>query len=511
MDAILARQAEKRLQKALAALRRALQVAEASRELHKSPLALVDESPNVSSMLSRVVSSCNEVGPITRKLHQAVSAPAAENDDANSSATEDEGDMPLHEIIDLDNERALPPVKKLTERELLEKRLALAPQGEFGEMVHSCLLAARDSLFSTSVSKLQSTCRELADAKDRGVSFASYMDNIQAVLTSMFPHLIDTQVPSERKELRRTLLLLQRLPREFPETAKLRRNIAANFETPAEEVVIIQERLKKMLKEVRGWCRDDPYSVGVFDDRLQFVKEIEASGYEGYEPRWDKTIAELLFRFGCSASRSVASSSMSGEHHAKHYFTEEFPDNDYQCTTESSHPQTPLWPAYLPVNQDRVVVFERSKNAQLVVYSASFRDKKRRELDPKWPLDINWQSFGWTAHPTSNSTGMVERRLAWGYSHKAVKPEDPVAVEAVGTSYTVTLNALPSRPSLLYVDAKGRVILQTTINGVPSRLWKIYVKTNNSIGFIPKVLYVDLHGTHIGDDHGTYERITISS
>ncbi|KAG3240126.1 hypothetical protein PI124_g14974 [Phytophthora idaei] len=358
-------QAEKRLQKALAALRRALQVAEASRELHKSPLALVDESPNVSSMLSRVVSSCNEVGPITRKLHQAVSAPAAENDDANSSATEDEGDMPLHEIIDLDNERgepaaeplpsrgevseqldssssradhgvsaqsslrephssvskplpprrpstrkrkapehylaplALLPVKKLTGRELLEKRLALAPQREFGEMAHSCLLAARDSLFSTSVSKLQSTCRELADAKDRGVSIASYMDDIQAVLTSMFPHLIDTQVPSERKELRRTLLLLQRLPREFPETAKLRRHIAANFETPAEEVVIIQERLKKMLKEVRGWCRDDPYSVGVFEDRLQFVKEIEASGYEGYEPRWDKTIAELLFRFGC--------------------------------------------------------------------------------------------------------------------------------------------------------------------------------------------------------------------
>ncbi|KAF1787029.1 protein of unknown function DUF4833 [Phytophthora cactorum] len=475
-------QAEKRLQKALAALRRALQVAEASRELHKSPLALVDESPNASgSMLSRVVSSCNEVGPITRKLHQAVSAPAAENDDANSSATEDEEicrytrsststmnavnqpqnrchragkpstrkrKAPEHYLAPL----ALPPVKKLTGRELLEKRLALAPQGEFGEMVHSCLLAARDSLFSTSVSKLQSTCRELADAKDEVVYHANF-------------------------------------PRQQNYA-----HIAANFETPAEEVVIIQERLKKMLKEVRGWCRDDPYSVGWSQDRRYDTIQSQLSKMKSQERR-----------------RSVASSSMSGEHHAKHYFTEEFPDNDYQCTTESSHPQTPLWPAYLPVNQDRVVVFERSKNAQLVVYSASFRDKKRRELDPKWPLDINWQSFGWTAHPTSNSTGMIERRLAWGYSHKAVKPEDPVAVEAVGTSYTVTLNALPSRPSLLYVDAKGRVILQTTINGVPSRLWKIYVKTNNSIGFIPKVLYVDLHGTHIGDDHGTYERITISS
>ncbi|ETN11865.1 hypothetical protein PPTG_22551, partial [Phytophthora nicotianae INRA-310] len=47
-------QAEKRLQKALAALKRALEVAEASRELYKSSQALVDESPDVSSMLSRV-------------------------------------------------------------------------------------------------------------------------------------------------------------------------------------------------------------------------------------------------------------------------------------------------------------------------------------------------------------------------------------------------------------------------------------------------------------------------
>lgn len=195
----------------------------------------------------------------------------------------------------------------------------------------------------------------------------------------------------------------------------------------------------------------------------------------------------------------------------EHFFTEEFPDHDYECTTASSHPQTPLWPAYLPVNHDRIVVFERSKNAQLVVYSAKFRDSERRELDPKWPLDINWQSFGWTEHPTSNPTGMIERRLAWGYSHKPVEPEGPVAVEAVGTSYSLTLNALPTRPALLYVDAKGRVILQTTINGAPSRLWKIYVQTNNTLAFIPKVLHVDLYGTNIDDDRPTYERIVVSN
>ncbi|OWZ18137.1 hypothetical protein PHMEG_0007825 [Phytophthora megakarya] len=195
----------------------------------------------------------------------------------------------------------------------------------------------------------------------------------------------------------------------------------------------------------------------------------------------------------------------------KHYFTEEYPEHDYQCTTESTHPQTSLWPSYLPVDQDRIVIFERSKNAQLVVYSANFRDKKLRVLDPKWPLDINWQSFGWTDHPTSNSTGMVERKLAWGYSHKVVEPEGPVASDAVGTSFRVTLNALPSRPSLLYIDAKGRTILQCTIDGVVSRLLKIYVKTNNSVAFIPKVLYVDLYGTAVDGDQTTYERINVSS
>ncbi|KAG7379241.1 hypothetical protein PHYBOEH_012007 [Phytophthora boehmeriae] len=195
----------------------------------------------------------------------------------------------------------------------------------------------------------------------------------------------------------------------------------------------------------------------------------------------------------------------------EHFFTEEFPDHEYQCTTASSHPQTPLWPAYLPVCQDRIVIFERSKNAQLVVYTAKFRDTKRRELDPKCPLNINWQSFGWTDHPTTNPTGMVERKMAWGYSHKAADPKAQTSSEAVGPSYNVTLNALPTRAAVLYVDAKGRVILQTTVDGAPSRLWKIYVKTGNTVGFIPKVMYVDLYGTNIDDDRPTYERINISA
>ncbi|KAG6609274.1 uncharacterized protein IUM83_00081 [Phytophthora cinnamomi] len=394
-------QAEKRLLRALKALERALQVAEAARELHRSPLALVDASADVTSVLARVVGSCNDVGPLVRKLHHAVNAPgvaAVAEEDAASSATEDEAEG--HEIIDFVDERnepdpeptatgaaddgelgtqalrhqaecavpnandevaartssrsvdesgpstptpqprgvcrvirpfvrerrtrtqpspprrpssrkrkaperyldplSLPPTKKLTPREGLEKRLLLAPQGEFGSVVHSCLLAARDSLFQTGINCLQETCHTLADAKDRGADVEVYMDDMQAVVTAILPDIVKREIRMERGELRAMLVLLQRLPREFPETAKLQSYIASKYETPAEEVAIIRERLDKMLVEVRGWCRDATYSVTVFEDRLQFVKEtMEGLSYEDYEPHWDQTIAELLFRLGC--------------------------------------------------------------------------------------------------------------------------------------------------------------------------------------------------------------------
>ncbi|GMF44370.1 unnamed protein product [Phytophthora fragariaefolia] len=80
------------------------QVAEASRDLPKSPLALVDASTDVSNSFTRAVSSCNNVGSLTKKLHHAVNAPGAAVVDNDGSASETEYEnketAALHEIID---------------------------------------------------------------------------------------------------------------------------------------------------------------------------------------------------------------------------------------------------------------------------------------------------------------------------------------------------------------------------------------------------------------------------
>ena len=183
-----------------------------------------------------------------------------------------------------------------------------------------------------------------------------------------------------------------------------------------------------------------------------------------------------------------------------HVFTTQYPNDNYTPTTASAHPQTPYWPAYLPPDPTRLVIFERSKNAQLVIYSAHFRDNEHRVLDPKTPLDIQWHSFGWTPSPTTNATGLLERKLAWGYSSEAVDPKQ----------FRITLNALPSREATLcIVDDQPQ--LQVTIDAIPSRLWKIFVSTDPTTALIPKVRYVDLYGTAIATSKPTYERIVVNA
>lgn len=190
-------------------------------------------------------------------------------------------------------------------------------------------------------------------------------------------------------------------------------------------------------------------------------------------------------------------------------FTEEYPESDYKPTLNSTHAQSKFWPPYLPVDDTRLFIFERSKNAQLVVYTANFLDKEKRQLDPKWPLDINWQSFGWTDAPTSNGTGTIERRMAWGYKYKLLKdlnncPSTGKALD--GIKYKVNLSAMSSRDAYFFLSEKGIPTLETTIGGKMARMQKIFVKTTSSHKFIPSVEYVEIYGVACETEEDAYEK-----
>ncbi|KAG7379242.1 hypothetical protein PHYBOEH_012008 [Phytophthora boehmeriae] len=351
-------QSDGQLRTALCALHHALKVVVASRELHKSPQSLSDTSTAIATRLSSVVASCNEIGPLVKKLHHALSSSAVEDDDVSSSATEDEEDLEedtaledviivqedinttteAHELVSVstgqDTARATagvsvetssppdhqprassrkrtqperylnpqPPLKqkKVSKEDLVQERLAQPRRGKLGTVMRSCLTAALDG-HSDLILMLPPPCRMLLRMKERGKDISWFMDDIRAILAIAVPALSKRQQCLDRAELKGVLVLVESLPCKFREAAKLRKFIAATYTTPAREVPVIQKRLERMLKEVKTWCNGEvQYAVHTFEKRLEYVKDtIDACGYTGYDPREDQTIAELLFRLGC--------------------------------------------------------------------------------------------------------------------------------------------------------------------------------------------------------------------
>ena len=124
-------------------------------------------------------------------------------------------------------------------------------------------------------------------------------------------------------------------------------------------------------------------------------------------------------------------------------------------------------------------------------------------------MDINWQSFGWTDAPTSNPTGIFERRMAWGYKHSQVKDTNNTPGEAKAkddVKYKVTLHAMPSREAYFFLDLNGIPTLETDIGGEWSRLRKIFVQTSSTHRFVPTVEYVELFGEKCSDGSDAYEK-----
>ncbi|KAG6614164.1 uncharacterized protein IUM83_10100 [Phytophthora cinnamomi] len=78
--------AETQLQPPLDALRRALSVVRASREMYRAPLVFVDESAAVAHALAQLVAACNEMGTIVREISAEMGSAGAGDASASTSA-----------------------------------------------------------------------------------------------------------------------------------------------------------------------------------------------------------------------------------------------------------------------------------------------------------------------------------------------------------------------------------------------------------------------------------------
>jgi Domain of unknown function (DUF4833) len=134
----------------------------------------------------------------------------------------------------------------------------------------------------------------------------------------------------------------------------------------------------------------------------------------------------------------------------------------------------------------------RNKNTNVVEYSACVL--ANGSIDPKTPFEAYWlmKAKDGRREPLNE----LERKLAYGFTASAGR---------AGSLYALSLVAFPDRS--LQVLARGDGFQAVTvINGVPSRLVRVFVTAKEELGD-PKVQYVDLFGESVRDGSSTQERL----
>lgn len=142
------------------------------------------------------------------------------------------------------------------------------------------------------------------------------------------------------------------------------------------------------------------------------------------------------------------------------------------------------------LSAQRLFHISRSVNRNLVCYDVN---QKNNVLDTKNPIHVYWHNR--TDNPGhENELSYIQRKMAYGYNILS-KGENDVEVKL--TAY--------KKRSMKVCRHKGKWISMITINGKPSQLSEIQVKTKE--GNPLNVLYVTLIGKAIADGTPQQERI----
>lgn len=195
----------------------------------------------------------------------------------------------------------------------LQKRLSkLSDEGQgniFSSSIKSALKVARltqvkgeEASVQIAVNDARSAASELLD---RDLSLPDTLDrfeDIRQILAVVVRAATETNGEMEGSELRDLLDLLKNLQDTFPGSAarfkwcstQLRKFITQKYKRPEHQAVTDKERLSSALAETRGWETVNDYTASRFGDIMTFVSEILEGSYEGWEPRKDYCLAELI-------------------------------------------------------------------------------------------------------------------------------------------------------------------------------------------------------------------------
>ena len=146
--------------------------------------------------------------------------------------------------------------------------------------------------------------------------------------------------------------------------------------------------------------------------------------------------------------------------------------------------------ASLSLSAQRLFHISRSVNRNLVCYDVN---QKNNVLDQKNPIHVYWHNR--TDNPGhENELSFIQRKLAYGYN---VLSKGNNEVEVKLTAY--------KKRSLKVCMHKGKWISKININGKPSQLTEIQVKTKE--GNPLNVLYLNLVGISLADGSKQIEKI----
>jgi hypothetical protein len=134
---------------------------------------------------------------------------------------------------------------------------------------------------------------------------------------------------------------------------------------------------------------------------------------------------------------------------------------------------------------------ERNKNANVVAYAA--RVAPDGLLDSDHPFDAYWILRA--SDGRREGLSWLEQLFAYGFSSKVIRPREVYTLKLVSCERVLEVRR-----------RDGRFEAITALEGVPSRLVRIYVTADES-GGSPSVQSVELYGQSLSTGGPTYEKL----